>query len=295
MGSSGNGSALKKRSKFITPECNCGTFVVLFMSSTLENPNRLFHGCPYFKTPAPHCKFFAWLDEYVARCGQELRKPLFQGDEKQFERQQSGSPEFDLKVCNLEDRVVGLEKQLRDNKHVNIIAFMVVAFVFGIASPLLASSSSTSHPQLKNHLHIRTKFQVRNIEVMPQKLLILLGDTPTWTTSDAFHTVPSKLRQRHRQRLLRCTVSTPLSSDVTTFFQKLRFDGGIERKYGSVLGFSSSTRKRGRALRERKPLLSNAAFWQINVPRQLLLFGFDEASDGGTAMSHGDQGRGPSW
>ncbi|MED6151340.1 hypothetical protein PIB30_081548, partial [Stylosanthes scabra] len=49
LGSSGSGNALKKKSKFIAPECNCGTFAILFMSSTLGNPNRLFYGCPYFK------------------------------------------------------------------------------------------------------------------------------------------------------------------------------------------------------------------------------------------------------
>ncbi|MED6168854.1 hypothetical protein PIB30_015472 [Stylosanthes scabra] len=109
MGSSGSISALKKRSKFIAPECNCGTFAILFMSFTLRNPNRLFYGCPYFKTPAPHCKFFQWLNEYVACCDQEMRKPLFQGGGKQFEGVQSGSPQFDPKVCDLEDRVAGLK------------------------------------------------------------------------------------------------------------------------------------------------------------------------------------------
>ncbi|MED6122706.1 hypothetical protein PIB30_042422 [Stylosanthes scabra] len=61
LGSSGSAGigALKKRSKFVALECNCGVFAILFMSSTLVNPNRLFYGCPYFKTPAPHCKFFA--------------------------------------------------------------------------------------------------------------------------------------------------------------------------------------------------------------------------------------------
>ncbi|MED6216084.1 hypothetical protein PIB30_004109 [Stylosanthes scabra] len=138
MGSSGSGNALKKKSKFIAPECNCGTYAILFMSSTCGNPNRLFYGCPYFKTPAPHCGFFKWLDEYVACCGQEMRKPLFQGGGKQFEGLQSGSPQFDPKVYDLEDRVAGLELQLRDNKHAssgsgfNKIAFMVVGFVFGV-------------------------------------------------------------------------------------------------------------------------------------------------------------------
>ncbi|MED6194990.1 hypothetical protein PIB30_033806 [Stylosanthes scabra] len=92
MGSSGSGSALKNKSKFIAHECHCGTYAILFMSSTCGNPNRLFYGCPYFKTQAPHCRFFKWLDEYVACYGFEMRKLLIQGDGKQFEGLQSGYP-----------------------------------------------------------------------------------------------------------------------------------------------------------------------------------------------------------
>ncbi|MED6146696.1 hypothetical protein PIB30_036932 [Stylosanthes scabra] len=79
LGSSGSAGALKRKSKFLAPECNCGTFAILFMSSTLGNPNRLFYGCPYFKTPAPHCKYFVWLDDYVASCDEEVRKVAIYG------------------------------------------------------------------------------------------------------------------------------------------------------------------------------------------------------------------------
>ncbi|MED6218542.1 hypothetical protein PIB30_027468 [Stylosanthes scabra] len=139
LGSFGSGNALKKKIKFIAPKCNCGTFAILFMSSTLGNPNRLFYGCPYSKTFAPHFKYFAWLDEYVAGCDQEVSKPVFQGGGKQIEGKQSGSAQFDLKVRQLEDRVVGLEMQLRNNKHEKSgsgftgISFMVFAFVLCIA------------------------------------------------------------------------------------------------------------------------------------------------------------------
>ncbi|MED6148761.1 hypothetical protein PIB30_055916 [Stylosanthes scabra] len=85
LGSSRSGNTLKKKSKFIALECNCGTLAILFMSSTLGNPNKLFYGCPYFKTPTPHCKYFSWLDEYVAGCDQEVSKPIFQGGGKQIE------------------------------------------------------------------------------------------------------------------------------------------------------------------------------------------------------------------
>ncbi|MED6187804.1 hypothetical protein PIB30_079955 [Stylosanthes scabra] len=116
LGSSGSGNALKKKSKFIAPECNCGTF-----------------------TPAPHCNYFAWLDEYVASSDQEVSKPVFKAGGKKIEGQQTGSDQFDVKVRELEDRLVGLEMQLRDNKNDKSgsrfigISLMVVAFVLGIA------------------------------------------------------------------------------------------------------------------------------------------------------------------
>ncbi|MED6116138.1 hypothetical protein PIB30_097303 [Stylosanthes scabra] len=109
------------------------------MSSTLGNPNRLFYGCPYFKTPAPHCNYFAWLDEYVASLDQEVSKPVFKAGGKQIEGQQSGSAQFDVKVHEFKDRLVGLEMKLRDNKNDKSgsrfigISFMVLAFVVGIA------------------------------------------------------------------------------------------------------------------------------------------------------------------
>ncbi|MED6157644.1 hypothetical protein PIB30_025081 [Stylosanthes scabra] len=137
FGSAGIG-ALKKRSKFVAPECNCGAFAILFMSSTLGNPNRPFYGCPYFKTPAPHCKFFAWLDEYVASSDQEVNKTALYGRGKRMEGQQTGSAEFDVKVKELEDRVVGLEMKLRNTKHAKSVSgymrtwLLLVAFVFGI-------------------------------------------------------------------------------------------------------------------------------------------------------------------
>ncbi|MED6165064.1 hypothetical protein PIB30_096064 [Stylosanthes scabra] len=138
LGSSGSGGVLKKKSKFVAPECNCGAFAILFMSSTLGNPNRLFYGCPYFKTPAPHCKFFRWLDEYVVSNDQEVSKPALDGCWKQNEGKQIGSTEFDVKVRQLEKRVAELEMQLKETKNTksgsgfNSTWWMFFAFVFGI-------------------------------------------------------------------------------------------------------------------------------------------------------------------
>ncbi|MED6205676.1 hypothetical protein PIB30_019975 [Stylosanthes scabra] len=64
--SSDGGLRNKRRKKFVAPKCHCRTYAILFQSSTIANPNRLFFGCSNFKTSTPHCRFFAWLDEYVA-------------------------------------------------------------------------------------------------------------------------------------------------------------------------------------------------------------------------------------
>ncbi|MED6144829.1 hypothetical protein PIB30_019073 [Stylosanthes scabra] len=90
LGSTGSAGACamkKKKKKFVAPECDCGAFAILSMSSTLENPNRLFFGCPYYKTPAPHCRFFAWLDEYVALFNKEVNKPVLYGHLKPIQTQ----------------------------------------------------------------------------------------------------------------------------------------------------------------------------------------------------------------
>ncbi|MED6133867.1 hypothetical protein PIB30_032330 [Stylosanthes scabra] len=147
-GSSESASELKKKkSKFLAPECNCGAYAILFMSSILGNPNRLFYGCPYFKgltnflcgqTPAPHCNFFAWFDEYVASYGAVMSKAVYPGHGEQVEGQQCGTTQFDLKCKELNDRIIGLESHFRDTKHVKSglscisISFLVLSFVVGI-------------------------------------------------------------------------------------------------------------------------------------------------------------------
>ncbi|MED6225509.1 hypothetical protein PIB30_094416 [Stylosanthes scabra] len=130
-GSSESVRALKKKSKFLAPECNCEAYAILFMSLTLENPNRLFYGCPYFKTPALHCNFFAWLDEYVASCGAEMNKAVYLGCGKQLEGQQCEASQFDLKCRELEDKDIGLESHLRNTKHVKSgLSCISISFVF---------------------------------------------------------------------------------------------------------------------------------------------------------------------
>ncbi|MED6151997.1 hypothetical protein PIB30_087667 [Stylosanthes scabra] len=127
LGSSGSAGALKRKSKFLAPECNC----YFIDAPTSRYPIMI-------KTVAPHCKYFAWLDDYVASCDKEVRKVAIHGRGKQNEGQEIISAQFDVKVKELEDIFVRLEMQLRDTKHAKYgsgfisIWLMVVAFVFGI-------------------------------------------------------------------------------------------------------------------------------------------------------------------
>ncbi|RYR73342.1 hypothetical protein Ahy_A02g007699 [Arachis hypogaea] len=60
------GASRRMKKKFVPPVCNCGSYVILFESGTLKNSMRLFFGCSYFKNNTRHCKYFTWLDQYVA-------------------------------------------------------------------------------------------------------------------------------------------------------------------------------------------------------------------------------------
>ncbi|MED6118989.1 hypothetical protein PIB30_007879 [Stylosanthes scabra] len=57
----------------VAPKCHCEVYVVLYMSKTTKNPNRLFFGCSFFKKARfPHCELFLWLDrhtEHLAKSG----------------------------------------------------------------------------------------------------------------------------------------------------------------------------------------------------------------------------------
>ncbi|QHN84900.1 uncharacterized protein DS421_16g532720 [Arachis hypogaea] len=50
----------------IAPKCNCQLYATIYKSGTVENPDRLFLGCPNYRDNLPYCKFFRWLDD-VAR------------------------------------------------------------------------------------------------------------------------------------------------------------------------------------------------------------------------------------
>ncbi|MED6142489.1 hypothetical protein PIB30_114210, partial [Stylosanthes scabra] len=90
------------------------------------------------QAPAPHCNFFAWLDEYVASYGAVMSKAVYPGCGEQVEGQQCGAAQFDLKCKELNDRVIILESYFRDSKHVKSgvsctsVSSVVLSFVAGI-------------------------------------------------------------------------------------------------------------------------------------------------------------------
>ncbi|MED6110503.1 hypothetical protein PIB30_043674 [Stylosanthes scabra] len=57
--SNSHGGAATKKKKFIAPIYHCGTYAILFESSTQVNSSR---------AKGSHCKYFAWLVKYVASC-----------------------------------------------------------------------------------------------------------------------------------------------------------------------------------------------------------------------------------
>ncbi|QHO56945.1 uncharacterized protein DS421_3g78130 [Arachis hypogaea] len=133
------GSAgVRKKKRFVAPKCNCGIHVILCMSSTQLNPNRLSFGCPYFKTAESHCKYFLWLDEYVLLFEEEqINNCSLHGRNPKQNHLLVAAVFMEEKVTKLEDRVSGLELQIKNFKHVKCIRdfsypLMALMFVFGI-------------------------------------------------------------------------------------------------------------------------------------------------------------------
>ncbi|QHO53240.1 uncharacterized protein DS421_2g46140 [Arachis hypogaea] len=136
--SAGSVAAPKKKNKFIAPRCRCGAHSILFLSSTELNPNRLFFGCPHFKSLTPHCKSFAWLNDYIISFEEFPRNsPDIEG----WMRDQSQIPNavgVDAgKLRELNAKVTGIKLEAKNcnansgTSSVSVKA-LVIAFVFGI-------------------------------------------------------------------------------------------------------------------------------------------------------------------
>ncbi|MED6198828.1 hypothetical protein PIB30_070179, partial [Stylosanthes scabra] len=98
----------------VAPKCHCGVYVVLYMSKTANNPNRLFFGCPFFKKARlPHCQFFLWLDKHTEQLG-KAGEIKYAGDTDGLD-QQLAMVSVEDRVRKLEDRVAAIELKNKPN------------------------------------------------------------------------------------------------------------------------------------------------------------------------------------
>ncbi|RYR53661.1 hypothetical protein Ahy_A06g028872 [Arachis hypogaea] len=104
----GSGPKGKDGKDGVSPKCFYGEHAILFMSKTSNNLNRLFFGCLFYKVRQPHCKFFLWLDEHIAKFGlsdsrDRGEKEFGDGEEHQWKQDMENTINF------LEKRIVALE------------------------------------------------------------------------------------------------------------------------------------------------------------------------------------------
>ncbi|MED6205304.1 hypothetical protein PIB30_016489 [Stylosanthes scabra] len=116
-----------KDSDGVAPKCHCGVYVVLYMSRTSSNPNRLFFGCPFFKKAEfPHCRSFRWLDKHIELLARSAKKKCADGNEDV--EQHMAMIGMENRVTKLEERVAAMEMKNMPN-----LMLVVCLFVFVIA------------------------------------------------------------------------------------------------------------------------------------------------------------------
>ncbi|MED6133552.1 hypothetical protein PIB30_029244 [Stylosanthes scabra] len=92
------------------PMCHCAVYAVLYLSKTPNNPNRLFFGCPFFKTRINHCKFFLWLDQHAAKLGMVAESKSVKEDEVDTD-EHFWRLIVENRVSELERRIAYMEKK----------------------------------------------------------------------------------------------------------------------------------------------------------------------------------------
>ncbi|MED6150808.1 hypothetical protein PIB30_076039 [Stylosanthes scabra] len=92
------------------PMCHCGVYAVLYLSKTPNNLNRLFFGCPFFKTRMNHCKFFLWLDQHAAKLGRIAESKSVKEDEVDID-EHFWRLIVENRVSELERRIAYMEKK----------------------------------------------------------------------------------------------------------------------------------------------------------------------------------------
>ncbi|KAL4390940.1 hypothetical protein AHAS_Ahas03G0195300 [Arachis hypogaea] len=107
----------RRKKRWLSPKCYCGSHAILFMSGTKNNSDRLFLHYSNFKIAEVHCSFFVWLDDYVSSFNEYALKTISKGVLPQSQHRFEGlSDAVDEKVEELEIRLIGLENQLEKSK-----------------------------------------------------------------------------------------------------------------------------------------------------------------------------------
>ncbi|QHO44706.1 uncharacterized protein DS421_6g173020 [Arachis hypogaea] len=122
----------------IARRCFCGVYAIMYMSRTSRNPKRVFMGCPFYKGNQPHCKFFLWVDEHLARIGSSGcvldKTPLV---EKKAEKEAKVVEEcegFQHRIAILEEKVTVLEKKRNPLACCVVIVVCAVMAAFYVCS-----------------------------------------------------------------------------------------------------------------------------------------------------------------
>ncbi|MED6180558.1 hypothetical protein PIB30_011321 [Stylosanthes scabra] len=111
------------------PTCRCGVYVVLYLSKTANNPNRLFFGCPFFKIRSKHCKYFLWLDEHAAKFGRPASATGVKESEDDVDVYFSRI-NIKTRLSELEEKISSIEKKGSINW--GLICVCLVIVVIGV-------------------------------------------------------------------------------------------------------------------------------------------------------------------
>ncbi|MED6170665.1 hypothetical protein PIB30_033232 [Stylosanthes scabra] len=108
----------------VAPKCRCGVYVILYLSKTSSNPNRLFLGCPFYKGRIPYCRYFKWLDQFTAKIDKVVAAKCGEGAEDVHEH--FSRMEHEWRFSELEKRIAYLE-QRKKSMH---LCYVVGLFLF---------------------------------------------------------------------------------------------------------------------------------------------------------------------
>ncbi|RYQ92045.1 hypothetical protein Ahy_B09g098148 [Arachis hypogaea] len=119
----------------VAPRCFCGVYAIMYMSRTVSNPNRIFLGCPFYNGKEPHCKFFVWVDEHLARIGSNgcISDKRHLG-EIQIEVVEE-KEELDHRMAVLEEKIIALEKKK------NPLAWCIGVIICAVCVAIYVSSA----------------------------------------------------------------------------------------------------------------------------------------------------------